>query len=434
MEKKLMCGAARRCITPPAELMPRLYGLKKQSFGGVVDDLYLRVMALKSGETTLLFVSFDLDKAPYPQTWMEALSERFGVPEENISYSATHTHSAPLTDVRPFDGPNKRRDKTPEQQKATGEYEKLLFDILMSAAVEAFASMKQAKFGYACTNSYVNANRNVDYPTKDGGVACELGINGEADVDRTLFVGKFEDESGITIAYFMNYAVHNCVMHGNTMFEGKLGISADLGGNISKLLERQEPGSVALWTSGAAGDVNPVLMNEIYFPSIADGCFTSEMLQGDQLLFLRVMMGRHYADVKSAIGKITCDRPDVELASSVKWIETPGRQVPGEEVEGAEDPAYQIRMQGIRIGDVGICAVSGELYTSLGRMIRENSPFERTLIINHNACQMVNSQYIFDDDGIARKALGYEHSFIRPGHVAPALKTAAAELLGELKS
>lgn len=438
MDKKLYCGAARRCITPPAELIPNLYALMKQSFGAVLDDLYVRVLALRNGETTLLFISYDLDKAPCPARWIAAVSERTGVPEENISYSAIHTHTAPLTDERPYDGPNRKCVKSPEQQAAVNHYEELVFAAMTEAVEEAISSLRPAKFGYACTDSYVNVNRNCDYAVKGGGVSCDTGHNGAGDVDRTLFLAKFEAEDGSPIAFFMNYAVHNCVMHMNTIGDGKLAISSDLGGNVSQKLEEQNPGAVALWTSGAAGDVNPILMNAMYYPSMEDGSFTTEVLSGDQTLFLRVLTSRHYADVKRALEQITCDTTELALGSIVTWVKTPGRNLPGEEYDEQgnkkPDPDYCIRLQAIRVGELAICGVSGELYTSFARKIQALSPFERTLIINHNACLMANAQYILDDDGVARDALGYNHSFIRPGYVGPALETATADLFSKLKS
>ena len=50
MGKKLLCGAARELITPPEDMLNHLSGLMNSSFGGVVDDLYVRVIALKYGD------------------------------------------------------------------------------------------------------------------------------------------------------------------------------------------------------------------------------------------------------------------------------------------------------------------------------------------------------------------------------------------------
>ena len=76
MEKKLLCGAAKRCITPPETLLPRLYGLMGRKFCTVLDDIYLRVIAFSDGENKALIVGFDLDKAPRPEENLRALALR----------------------------------------------------------------------------------------------------------------------------------------------------------------------------------------------------------------------------------------------------------------------------------------------------------------------------------------------------------------------
>ena len=50
MDNQLYCGAAREIITPPKNLLKNLRGLMDSRFGGIVDDLYVRAVALESGE------------------------------------------------------------------------------------------------------------------------------------------------------------------------------------------------------------------------------------------------------------------------------------------------------------------------------------------------------------------------------------------------
>ena len=76
MSEQLLCGAAREVITPPAEMIDHLSGLMNSSFGGVVDDLYVRVIALEYAGKKMLLVSFDLDKAACPKENLEALEKQ----------------------------------------------------------------------------------------------------------------------------------------------------------------------------------------------------------------------------------------------------------------------------------------------------------------------------------------------------------------------
>ncbi|MBO6040893.1 MAG: hypothetical protein J6P58_06755, partial [Oscillospiraceae bacterium] len=143
MEHKLLCGAAKKCITPPETLLPRLYGLMGRKFCAVLDDIYLRVIALSDGENRALIVSFDLDKAPRPEENLRALTEATGIPEENILYFGIHTHTAPLCGPRPaFEAP-----KDEDTAAATAEYETFVQNQLLCAAKEALDALQPARLG-----------------------------------------------------------------------------------------------------------------------------------------------------------------------------------------------------------------------------------------------------------------------------------------------
>jgi hypothetical protein len=123
---------------------------------------------------------------------------------------------------------------------------------LVQAAQQAHDRMQPARIGYGTGSLYLNANRdaideqsrlwsqepNLDYPS-----------------DKTLAVVKIESLSGELIAVYMNYA-----MHANSLFlEGM--ISGDFPGEAERYIERSyNDKTVALWTSGAAGDQNPLYL------------------------------------------------------------------------------------------------------------------------------------------------------------------------------
>ncbi len=118
---------------------------------------------------------------------------------------------------------------------------------------------------------------------------------------------KFEDLDGAPIAFFMNYAVHCCVMISNPCCDGKAGVGGDLSGAVCGLLEERFAGSVAVWSSGAAGDVNPVMLNEMYYPDPETGRPAVCLLGEGALAALRILAGRHYADVLQVERAIECE-------------------------------------------------------------------------------------------------------------------------------
>ena len=238
MEKKLLCGAAKRCITPPETLLPRLYGLMGRKFCTVLDDIYLRVIAFSDGENRALIVGFDLDKAPRPEENLRALAEATGVGKENILYFGIHTHTAPLCGPRPpFEQP-----KDDDTAAATAEYEAFVQERLLDAAKEAVSSLQPARIGTGRGESYLNVNRNQHYIVKaaDGKEYDLMGLGADplGEVDHSVFVLKIKSLAGEPIALFVNYAMHNVVMIcTEPNGDGLVGISADVGGNVSRCLE-----------------------------------------------------------------------------------------------------------------------------------------------------------------------------------------------------
>lgn len=426
----MICGAAKKKITPSAQLLPNLNGLAKVSFVDVLDDIYVRALLLGDEQEKILFVVFDLDKVPYPEKYLPALSAQTGIPEEHISLVSIHTHTAPITGWRPDEGPNFILRKPEAVQNATREYEAFLEQAVQEVVEEAMANLQPVRVGLGRGESYININRVEDYIVrKDDGtkeICVGLGQNPAADVDRSLYVLKVEDLEGNLVACMVNYAVHNCVMIGNRC--GKDGgtlLSGDLCGNITQVIEENHPGCVALWTSGAAGDVNPIMMNQIFYPDPKTGAPATYVLPaGDEgpLMMLKVLTTRHYKDILRVLDQITCEDNTADVKGMVQWTQTPGK---GEET-------YKVRVHLMRIGEWGLWGVSGELYSSLGKAITQALPSGTHMIVNHDASLITNSGYIFDDETLARDQMkrlpGQNNSVMLPGYVKEALLAATAEM------
>lgn len=448
MGSRLYCGASRGVITPSEDLIPNLRGLRDNTFGGVLDDLFVRVIAVGDGENKALMVAFDLDKAPCPAENLAKISERTEIPQEHILLFSTHTHSAPITGYRPEEPSNDVRLKAPEVQQATAQYEKQVNATMLKVVDEAVGGMRPARMGCAYEKSYINVNRNQDYEyTDEKGelhTECCLGVNPEAPLDRTLFVMKFEDMNGQAICFFMNYPVHCCVMHANRCCGGKMGISGDMAGSVSRFVEDKFHGSTAIWSSGAAGDVNPLMQNDTYYPDPKTGRMVGCVIPGGDTSMLTTLAARHFADVMKAIRKIVCSAESAPIAGVVDWSFTPGRNVATrddgttEVIAGDGVDPYEMRLQLVKLGDVALLGFSGELYSSLGERIKEISPMQNTIIINHNACLMARSGYIFDDETLARDVSnmlpGHRSSHMLPGYVLKSLEKHTLEMLEKLGS
>lgn len=434
MSKTLYCGAGKANITPPAELLPLLPGLMNSRFSGIVyDELFVRAIAFRSEETTALFVSFDLDKAPNPTESLAAISEKTGIPEKNILFFGVHTHTAPVTSIRPYEQKNSRASQSAEIQAVMNTYESLVHERMLQAVESALSNLEPARIGWSTGESYININRCQDYAVEqqDGSVhhCCSLGVNPSGPVDHTLFVLKAENYEEKPIAFFVNFAVHCCVMiSNNSDGNGKVGISGDLAGVTSQLME-EKYGAVSMWSSGAAGDINPIMMNQYQYPDPKTGASMEFQEPSEQaaLAALKLLSFRHMADIASVVRKIHCDITDASIMATEGICSTPGK----------DSQTYDVKLHPITIGDLVFCGIGGELYTTLGWAMQKASTAAHTCIINHDASLLYPSDYVLDDDTIARCANnlsghfipGYSRSNILPGYLKAALPSLFHQLL-----
>lgn len=261
-------GAARVDITPPAgaALPMSGYAGRQQGFQGIHDRIYARAIVLHDGTRYAAIVTWELIGAPNA-VWAE-LSQRVaketGIAPEYLLLAAVHDHSAPV-----LAGMYGNAD--PKSVPYTAKVE----DATVEAIRQAKANMQPARVGAGTGRAYVNVNRR-EY-TADRGWG--LGFNPDFPSDQTLAVVRFETMSGKPIALVINYPVHAVVMG-----QENLQVSGDLAGATSRFVERHYRGApedrprsdagsdlrlrpeeavggdgiVALWTSGAAGDQNPV--------------------------------------------------------------------------------------------------------------------------------------------------------------------------------
>jgi hypothetical protein len=322
-------------------------------------------------------------------------------------------------------------------------YEKFILEQLLSAAREAIQKMRPAKIGCNAGKSFINVNRNQEYRIKKDGketTVLDLGVREEGSVDRRVFVMKILDDTGKVLATFTNYAVHNVAMFLNDCGNGKSVISADIGGNISRCLEDEYKDSVSIWSSGAAGDLNPILMGQMLYPDLQTGESTEQCVSDikDSELILNCMTGRLLADTREALGGIKYYSETAEITGMIDYARTPANPARPREASNEEPSTYNIRLHLLQIGSIALIGVNGELYSSLGKVLMDASPLKHTVVINHE-CSMVpgNPGYILDDETILRgqkadaaKMPGGARFGGLPGYIGPALVTCVNNMFG----
>ncbi len=392
----LKAGAARVEITPDANAIPR-------PFTSILDSLYARAIYLENGHDRAVLLNADVGAISTAITDKVAaeISRQVDVPVTNILISATHDH-------------------------------------------QAHERMQPAKIGYGTGSLYLNVNRDaIDEHTRLWAQQPNL----EYPSDKMLGVIKIESLNGELIAVYMNYA-----MHANSLFlDGK--VSGDFPGEAERYIEHtynEKP--VALWTSGAAGDQNPLYLRAN--SKIADARIHAVMdaehvdlgtavmhamfngnPEADKIALDRVAFEQSVELVK-AEGLLTAEEgirvmanmqrmeAEVKIEGEQQDITCPARHrldsgregAPGK-YEDSPDPVH-IKIGALRIGDIVLGSANAELYNMIGQHVKAGSKFHDTIVVTLTN-GMANSGYVPTDDAFGRYTFQVLGTALKPGCAEP---------------
>jgi neutral ceramidase len=421
-EAMLRAGAARIDFTPsqlPANIL------------GVLDPIFVRALVMDNGSTRAALVSVDAGSVStdlYRKVSARAASE-LSIPADHLLISATHTHSVPF-------------------QASQGLEEKV-----MQALREAAGRMQPARVAWGTGQSWINVNRDRVDPVTN---RWWEGPNYEGTSDKTVAVVRFEGLAGQPIAVYYNYAVH-------AVLTGTLDkISGDIPGATSRYVEDSLGGdAVALWSSGAAGDQNPLYFNQTYELReirIADYArrgedISNSMPPGGQGLdrnnprvqvllkqqeqmtgTMGQMLGEEILHVmRESLGKPPLDLT-IRGANSV--LTCPARRrtdsgragYPGTYEDAGE---VSMRLGALRIGDIYIGAIDAEVYSGIGLRLKRESPFKHTLfatLTNGSA----PTGYIPSEDAWGRNVFTVLSSRLKPGCAEAGIVNGIVELMRRL--
>jgi hypothetical protein len=402
----LRVGAAKVDVTPSPGELPK-------NSRGILDRLYARAIVLESGSAIAALVTVDAGGMPDAiwQAVAEQIDKDLGIPASNLLLTATHTHSA---------GAQRGR-----------EYPRQIVESVRLAKQK----LTPARLGYGTGLSYINVNRQIVDP-KTG--RWWEGANREGPSDKTVAVLSFETVNGEPIAVYYNYAVH-------AVIAGQLDqVSADIPGAASTYVEDSfDNRIVAVWSSGAAGDQNPIYYQQTYdlrdirtkeyatrgidisnaMPPGGEGLDRNNPTvarlmnqQRQMVLSMGQFLGEEVLHVVRSI-----ERTDtaVAISGSVLTISCPGRERTNQGRAGFEGTynesgPVEIRVGLLRIGDVMIGAVNAEVFSPIAQRLKRESPYKATLmttLTNGSA----RSGYIPDDASYGKYTFEVLSSRLQPG-------------------
>ena len=396
MNTAYMAGAARVCITPAPELFPVTHFMnhmtpgKPSVFSGKIrEDIFVRALVVQQGEERVALVVADLPGTPEVPENMRIIAECAGVDEEHVIYTCTHNHSGLYADNPVFE-----RIFGEDFTKKMVAYRSFLREKIRQAVTEAVQNMRPAKPGVHRGQCFLNVNRNE---RELGPRAGTYGYNVGGPTDRDLFLVRFDDLEGKTIALLYNFSVHACMMIHNNPEGLGTEISGDFVGGACRILEKQwneEP--VVMFTSGAAGDMNPIQMSRVNIVR-PDGSIETRDLGPAGPTILEFMSNRLARDVQKANEEIR-----TEAETGCVWSRKKSFSLPADRIFPYDPPERRPKgdvvftMGLTMLGSAAVISTNGEIFNQIGRRMKDASPFPDTFMITHCG---PHSGYMKDDSG-----------------------------------
>jgi hypothetical protein len=405
---ELRAGAGKVSITPTADEFP--YSVpNEKDFVGVHDDIYARAIVLQDGDSQnrIAIVSVEVTTIPDAGRVVKEVAEAAGVPVSSAIVSATHTHSVPLVF---FHGGEPNRIQKEEMERVRQG--------AVQAVRDAVSHLQPARISFARGEAWVNVNNGEQ-------AGLTTGYDPKGPSEKTLDVVRIETQGVQPLALLVNYASHAEVMFRSVTKGNGYEVTGDLPGAVSRILEGNAAGApIVLYSAGAEGDQSTIFKSFQYagsLPARDEGAAGWGLLgaQANQLASAVVdtvhgmKAGTSNVTFRAASGAVTC----------------PGQRLRLDDQTGKatvqDAPPVTIPLSLIRINDIAIAGVGGDVGSEIGRKIRTGLPAPNTIVMTMLAGAV---GYIFPDANYERPGHGLMGSPLKPGCAEPAIVNGLAGL------
>ena len=375
-------GFARVDITPPLGTQIAGYFTPRIS-DGILDPLYVNAVAVGNGSDTVIMISVDFIGISYKYCTdiRNYISERIGIPANNIILAALHQHTSPCVS-----------DLPPPFSSIDSVFYNVFKRKCADAAKIAVDDMSDATLGTASAETdepiafvrrYLLDDGTVDTnPSKEN---CLHLVRRCAEADNTVRLLRFTREGKNDIA-IVNFSTHPDVI-GGTKF------SADWCGFVRKYVESDLIGVSCAFFTGTQGDSNHI---DYFLPKEERGRGYEHSK----------FMGRTVANTVVSLWDKTDTHTDDTVSAKFKIIYSKTNDAGAEKYEeckrfiddanaGKIDPpphitelAYASRVINLRtapifkpipltvfkLGDVVFVGFGGEAFTEYGKAARACAP------------------------------------------------------------
>lgn len=395
-------GCAKVNITPPIGIP--LIGSYGKPSDDVLDELYAKALVLDDGTNAIAIISCDLLYTPLEEITgpvRAIITKKTDIPERNILVCATHTHSGPEV----FTKSKFRTGVDTPAPDIDRSYLDTLVKKIAGSALIARKEMREVKIGAAKGQApeivYNRRPRNNEGQVKMAfTVPPEVRATRKVVVDpggdvRTTFVlpddktdWKFgpidpevcvlrvENMDGELLASLVNFGCHPVSIYPFL----STAVSADYPAYVTSVVEQAE-GGLCLFTLGLAGDAVPF----------------------DRGVLPRRQIGRAIGGEALRRLQFVTTTGDVTLSGLKKEVEFPTKLLAAEKAAGNDkipEPVIS-EIQVLRIGDIYILGLPGEVLVEVGLAIKKRAGLEKLFIVtlSNDAIGYVCHSAAYDEGG-----------------------------------
>ncbi|MBN9520948.1 hypothetical protein J0H58_20905 [bacterium] len=445
----LRAGAFAQDVTPEHFPISVNGGFADRQATGAADKLHARCLVLDDGKTKAALCV--VDSCMIPRELGDAAraeaSQATGIPAGNILISATHTHTAPTVGGVFQSDPDER-------------YVAFLSKKIAAGITAAHAKLAPAQVGWGAADepNHVFNRRWLTQPGFENKnpfgeatdkVRTNPGYGNKAldkqagPVDPAVSVLSVRGPDGAPRALFANYSLHY-VGDRPALSADYFGVFAE---RVGAVLGAKGDGFVGVLSNGTSGDVNNINFAGAAPPKREPGERSREVAEAVAKAAKTAADGTTYrSDVMLAVATknltLKVRKPTAAEVARAEGIlkKAEGKKVlvGAEEVYARETvlmakypDTVPVRVQAIRVGDLGIVAIPCEVFTQIGLDIKKKSPLRQTFTVS-----LANGYNGYLPTAAQHALGGYEtwrarSSYLEAG-AADAVTAAALELLGQV--
>jgi len=388
----MKCGFYEREITPPiGDDIPGYNGPRLNTT--IHDRLFVKAAAINTGSNvweTVILIEMDLlcSHDTIYDIALQKIEDLTQIPQKNILLAATHSHTA-----GPIRGDN-------EFRKIDRDWLAVTAQSVADCAIMAFRSMQPATARYVMGSGegYTFCR---DFYLSDGNVRTNPGFHNPMivkpvdDVDSEFPMVFFHDDAGKPFGALVNFACHHDCKSGTE-------ISADYSGVLAREMKKTfGPDFVNLFISGACGDLvetNPQAAERLKMKGFLHVGYA--LAEEEKRIYPTAapMQLDQVDSVKKVLPVRRRDATPEQLEEAhwlLEYVPTDWYQLNIANAENtmfkrckAEDIiAYSKKpkllpamVQVIKLGELAIYALPGEVYNRYGRYIKQHSKAKYNMI------------------------------------------------------